>query len=160
MEMESSDDKLDDDPDWPLTLRLLRDVKRKPQSVTLTVDAKKIPKLLAKCSVVNRVSLRQELKTISTLLNVGGANIHDTQLSTTTIHRQRQDYVKKAAKDLRTSLEIPEHVVVHWDGKIVQVMSGLTEDRVAVVISSTDGMAGQFLASPAIPNGTGRAQAD
>ena len=40
-----------------------------------------------------------------------------------------------------------------------QVMSGLTEDRVAVVISSTDGLSGQFLAAAAMLSGTGQAQA-
>ena len=38
-------------------------------------------------------------------------------------------------------------------------MLGLTEDRVAVVLSSTNGIMGKFLASPAIPSGTGHAQA-
>ena len=45
------------------------------------------------------------------------------------------------------------------DGKIVQVTSGMTEDHVAVELSST-GISGQFLASPAIPSGTGRDQAN
>lgn len=153
------DDNLDDNPEWPLTLRLLREQMRKPDTVNLTIDAKRIPTLLAKCSVVNRVSLRLELKIIATLLKAGGANIYDTNLSTTTIHRQRVKVVLKKAKEFRDNFKCPDHVIIHWDGKIVQVMSGLTEDRVAVVISSTDGMTGQFLASPAIRAGTGRAQA-
>ena len=61
---------------------------------------------------------------------------------------------------MRSSFQGPLHIIVHWDGKIIQVMSGLTEDRCAIAISSTDGINGKFLASPAIPSGTGQAQAD
>jgi hypothetical protein len=140
-------------------LRLIREQQRKPESVTITLDAKKIPTLLAKCSVVNRISLRLEIKIIATALKAGGANMNDISLSKSTIHRQRVQAVKTNSKEFKDNFKCPEHVIVHWDGKIVQVMSGLTEDRVAIVISSTDGLSGQFLASPAIPSGTGRAQA-
>ncbi len=83
----------------------------------------------------------------------------DTSLSKSTIHRQRTKTIKTKAKERKQNFECPDHVVIHWDGKIVQVMSGLTEDRVAVVLSSTSGITGKFLAS-AIGSGTGRAQAD
>ena len=76
-----------------------------------------------------------------------------------TIHRQRTKTINSKAKQLRENFECPEHIVIHWDGKIIQVMLGLTEDRVAVVFSSTSGIMGKFLASPAIPSGTGHAQA-
>jgi hypothetical protein len=151
----------DSDPDWTLTLRLLREQTQKPESITLTLPAKSIPSLLAKCTVVNRISLRLELKVIASLLKAGGANILDTSLSKSTVHRQRVQEVKKMVKDLKDNFKVPEDVTIHWDGKIIQVMSGLTEDRIAVVISSAGGdISGQFLASPAIPSGTGRAQAD
>ena len=140
-------------------MRLWKETRRKPNTVTLTLDAKNLPSLLATFSVANRVSIRQELKMVATILKLGHAKISDTKISISTIHRQRTKTIKIKAKQLKDNFVCPDHVVIHWDGKIIQVMSGLTEDRVAVVLSSTSGISGQFLASPAIPKGTGRAQA-
>ncbi len=134
-------------------------MKRKPNTVTLNLDAMNLPSLLATFSVANRVSIRQELKMVATIFKLGQAKISDAKISISTIDRQRTKAVKIKAKQLRDNFVCPDHVVIHWDGKIIQVMSGLTEDRVAVVLSSTSGIAGQFLASPVIPKGTGCAQA-
>ena len=155
--MQSSDDT--DDTHWPLPLWLLKEQRTKPDTVNVKVDAKKLPSLLAKFSVANRVSIRLELKMVASILKLGGADIFDMNLSKSTIHRQRTKTIKSKAKQLRENFECPEHIVIHWDGKIIQVMLGLTEDRVAVVLSSTSGIMGKFLASPAIPSGTGHAQA-
>ena len=51
-------------------------------------------------------------------------------------------------------------IVLHWDGKIIQLMTGDTEDRLAIVMSSPGKIQGQFLASPVISDGTGRALAN
>ncbi len=154
------EDQEDNDADWPLPLRLLKELKRKPDKVKLKLKAKKIPSLLAQFSVANRISIREELKVVASILRLGGADIMETSLSTSTIYRQRKRTIKTKAKEHKENFKCPDHVVIHWDGKIVQVMSGLTEDRVAVVLSSTCGIGGKFLASPAIGSGTGRAQAD
>ena len=155
--MQSSDNT--DDTHWPLPLWLLKEQRTKPDTVNIKVDAKKLPSLLAKFSVANRVSIRLELKMVASILKLGGADIFDMNLSKSTIHRQRTKTIKSKAKQFSENFECPEHIVIHWDGKIIQVMLGLTEDRVAVVLSSTSGIMGKFLASPAIPSGAGRAQA-
>ena len=51
-------------------------------------------------------------------------------------------------------------LVFHWDGKIIQLLSGVTEDRLAVAISSRQRISAQFLASPVIPDGRGISMAN
>ena len=50
-------------------------------------------------------------------------------------------------------------LVFHWDGKIIQLLSGETEDRLAIAISVPNIIPGQFLASLVIPDGTGLSMA-
>ena len=50
-------------------------------------------------------------------------------------------------------------LVMHWDGKIIQLLDGTTEDRLAIAISAPHQVSGQFLASPIIPDGTGLSMA-
>ncbi len=158
--MDTSDES---DKDWSLPLRLFKamkdEKKEKDKTVTVQVDKNKLPALLAEFSVANRVSIRLELKMLASFLGISGADIYDFVLSKSTIHRQRTQTIKAKSKQMKENFECPDHVVVHWDGKIIQVLSGLTEDRVAVVFSSTNGITGKFLASPVIPSGTGHDQA-
>ena len=51
-------------------------------------------------------------------------------------------------------------LVIHWDGKIIQYITGETEERLAIAVSSPHVVPGQFLASPAIANGQGATMAD
>ena len=51
--------------------------------------------------------------------------------------------------------ETGSFLVLHWDGKIIQLLSGQTEGRLAIAVSSPNRMSGHFLTSPAIPDGTG-----
>ena len=51
-------------------------------------------------------------------------------------------------------------LVLHWDGKIIQLLSGQTEDRLAIAVSSPNTIPGQFIASPAIADGTGETMAE
>ena len=44
---------------------------------------------------------------------------------------------------------------MHFDGKIIKLMDKKTEDRLAIAVSSPGNLSGQFIASPAISNGTG-----
>ena len=46
----------------------------------------------------------------------------------------------------------------YYNGKIIQYINGDCEDRLAICISVLNHIAGQFLASPAMPSGTGLAR--
>ena len=51
-------------------------------------------------------------------------------------------------------------LVLHWDGKIIQLLSGQTEDRLSIAVSSPNTIPGQFIASPTIADGTGETMAE
>ena len=82
-------------------------------------------------------------------------------LSTTSIWRQRRSEVSSTAAGIRSRIKSSSSqfenkiLVLHWDGKIIQYLSGKTEDRLAIAISSPHEIPGQFLASPAIGDGKG-----
>ena len=78
------------------------------------------------------------------------------------MYRQRKAAVTKTASEIRLNLKksIDKFIIVHWDGKIIQLMSGKTQDRLAVYISIPNENPGQFLASLEIASGSGKNMAD
>ena len=149
------------DEAWQLPPRALRKLRARPKSVTLTLPAQEIPALLSSTSTVTKTSTRHELKLMSTLLKAGGADITSISMRISTIHRQRRSTVHKNADLMRAKIkshikeEKEKFIVLHWDGKISQYLSGATEDRLAIAISAPNSIPGQFLASPVIAEGTG-----
>ena len=78
------------------------------------------------------------------------------------MYRQRKAAVTKTASEIRLNLKksIDKFIIVHCDGKIIQLMSGKTQDRLAVCISIPNENPVQFLASPEIASGSGKNMAD
>ena len=111
--------------------------KRKQKEITLNLPAEKIPSLLSSVSAITKTSIRQVLKITATLPNAGGADISETSQSLSTVYRHRKAAVTKTASEIRLNLKksIDKFIIVHWDGKIIQLMSGKTQDRLAVCIS-------------------------
>ena len=156
-----------EEPEWELPPREKRRLRKRPETITLTLPAKELPTVLAKASVVTKTSVRHELKIVSTVVKAGGGDINDTSLSTSTIWRQRRCEVTSTANDIRERVKKyasseTEHdfVVLHFDGKIIQYINGDCDDRLAICISVPNHITGQFLASPAMPGGTGLAMAN
>ena len=161
----------DEDAEWDPPLRFKRELNKKPDFVVLTLPSRQIPQLLAGVSTVTRTSARNELKLVSTLLKVGGVDINDTNLSISTIWRQRKSKVEADAASIRRKIKDLcksdgygagdyDFLVLHCDGKIIQYITGNTEDRLAIAISIPHAIPGQFLASPAIQNGKGDTMAN
>ena len=154
--------------DLNLPLRLERELTKKPEELTLTLPSKKIPELLAGTNTVTKTNTRNELKIVSTLLKAGG-DISDASCSVSTIYRQRKAAVNSKAEEIRGNIRTFKYIkstddgcflVLHWGGKIIQVLSGQTEDRFAIVVNSPNTIPGQFIASPAIADGTGETMAE
>ena len=150
------------DPDAQLPSNVTR--QEQPAHVLLKLPTRALSQYLTSLAVGTRTSLRTELKTIAALYHIGGADFNDSKMSTTTIHRQRKAAVKiQASKDkahfMTVTLPAINWAVVHWDGKILQYVNGLTEDRCAIGISAPGVLSWKFLASPAIAASTGVEQA-
>ena len=155
-------DVIPDDPEWELPYREARRQRARPDEITITLPAKEIPTLMAGASTATKTSIRLELKLLSTILKAGGADINEASLSISTIFRQRRKEVQAKAGVIKEKIKLfgktescNVFLVLHWDGKIIQLLSGETEDRLAIALSAPNVIPGQFLASPVIPAGTG-----
>ncbi|KAG0710572.1 hypothetical protein GWK47_022550 [Chionoecetes opilio] len=84
-------------------------------------------------------------------------DIGSMAVSKSTVHRARIAGREQAAEkivELRNQ-EIPERLVLHWDGKLLPSLSGDTEDRIAVLLTGEDD-AEFLLGVPASSDSTGR----
>ena len=79
-----------------------------------------------------------------------------------TVYRQRKAAINERATKIRKSIKDIDNtfLVVHWDSKIIQLLSGQVQDRLAICISSPNKISGQFIASPELPSGTGMSMAN
>ena len=156
----ASDHESDDsDMEWDVPLWHHIQMNKRPDTIQLSLPTKTLPNILAKTTTTIKTSPRQEVKLVSAMVKSGGGIIGDMALSYSTVRRKRRSEVTSAAKKVRGSFECPEFLITHFDGKIIQLTNGVTEDRLAIVFSSPNVFKRQFAASPVIPNGTGAAQA-
>jgi len=74
------------------------------------------------------------------------------------IRRARRKHRENIAKEIRASFSPDVPLTVHWDGKMLPALTSKeTVDRLAVLVSGEGTM--KLLGVPALPNGTGEAQA-
>jgi hypothetical protein len=85
-------------------------------------------------------------------------DISELALNRSTIRSQRRKFRETKAKDIRETFHPHSPLTVHWDGKLMESLTGNEKvDRLPVLISYTGGV--QLLGVPSLPNGTGTAQA-
>ncbi|KAG0722968.1 hypothetical protein GWK47_043521 [Chionoecetes opilio] len=104
-----------------------------------------------------KLSVRQATSTFAATTQVLGMDIGSMAVSKSTVHRARIAGREQAAEkivELRNQ-EIPERLVLHWDGKLLPSLSGDTEDRIAVLLTGEDD-AEFLLGVPASSDSTGR----
>ena len=160
-EKETESSVLAADPSYMVPRYLDYKMNKKPETVTFELPAKTMGEVLAKTFVTNHHSVRNEKDIVLTLCEAGGVDPKLLTHSVGSIHKQRKSTIKKAAIYIKKKFVAPERCILHWDSKLIQVMSGETEDRLAIVVSSPDVeeyKSGFFLASPIIPTSEGRQQ--
>ncbi|KAG0711437.1 hypothetical protein GWK47_020605 [Chionoecetes opilio] len=104
-----------------------------------------------------KLSVRQATSTFAATAQVLGMDIGSMSVSKSTVHRARIAGREQAAEkivELRNQ-EIPERLVLHWDGKLLPSLSGDTEDHIAVLLTGEDD-AEFLLGVPASSDSTGR----
>ena len=106
---------------------------------------------------------------MSIIVKAGGGDIYDTNLSTTTIWRKRRSEVASSADHIREKVrkyaqsvtnKETDFVILHFDGKIIQYVSGECDDRLAICMSVPNFIPGQYQASPVLPDGKGLSMAN
>lgn len=82
-----------------------------------------------------------------------GHDLNDVNLSHSTIHRHRIITRTKMTAQLKADLMIADHLIVHWDGKLLpQLGSQQKVDRLPIVVSGLNSE--QLLGVPKICDGT------
>lgn len=116
--------------------------------VTLAVDAAKL-------------SARKAATVLSSVTSSLGNQVQDTNINKSTLHRQREKHRAQKVEEIKRSVQGDEPLTVHWDGKMVDCLSGNSpgnspgkDHRQAVVLTgrTTD----QLLGVPLVPNGSAR----
>lgn len=87
--------------------------------------------------------------------------VQQTNISVTTAWRKARAMRGECSSTVKENFECPDHVLIHWDGKIMKVKGGKTSERCCVYISgvSEEGdKTKKLLSIPEIPDGTGSSQ--
>ena len=134
------------------------------EEMTLTVPRKALlsgsAELVARCKVSHRVTTAMT----SQFVKICGVDLKDCSISTSTSYRHRSAQLKSAEIRIKENLrhEMPKHIVLHWDGKIIKYKHRReTDDRLAIVCSFPRSRnKHQFLTAPRIPDGTVTSQKD
>ena len=120
---------------------------------------------MACASTATKTSTRDELKLTATFLKAGGVDLKNVSLSQPTIFRQRKNKVASRAGEIKDKIKKftknneGMFLVCHWDGKVIKLITGKKEERLAIALSCPNEIPGQFLASPVVPDGKGKSMA-
>ena len=153
------------DEEWVLPVRESRRRSAKPTEITLTLQSREIPTIMACASTATKTSTRDELKLTATFLKAGGVDLKNVSLSQPTIFRQRKNKVASRAGEIKDKIKKftknneGMFLVCHWDGKVIKLITGKKEERLAIALSCPNEIPGQFLASPVVPDGKGKSMA-
>ncbi|XP_044577706.1 uncharacterized protein LOC123260590 [Cotesia glomerata] len=114
------------------------------------------PELISALDRAN-VSSRNAMFIIAPILTSVGINIEDTTLSYSTIQRTRMMFRKDLAQGLKNDFKTHDKYVVHWDGKILQDITGSKSvDRLPILLTAFG--IEQLLGVPKMDSGTAENQ--
>ena len=151
----SHDEDVTNDPNEPSTSRLSSS-KEKATS-KLSPQRKKVKlmdkKLLASFDIAKVSNRNASLIMIPTVSNLG-YDPEEMRVSYSTIRRKRQEFRKEVSAALKSELKLDFPLVIHWDGKLLEDISGEEiVDRLPVLVSGNG--VEQLLGVPKLNSGTG-----
>lgn len=82
------------------------------------------------------ISNRQQVALTAKIIKMGGGNLEDVTLSVSSAWRQRTKAIKKREGEIMADFKehMPSHIVIHWDGKVIQYDKGDSDDRLCVKV--------------------------
>lgn len=134
--------------------------QRRPESIMVQIPTKNLLMITGDVADRTQLSIRSQLAITAKIVNVGGGNVEDFTLSTSSAWRQRNEQRVKVANKIKQNWEKPDFAVVHWDSKLIKDLSGRTQERVAVLVSGSPNNPPKLLGISSIENATGTAQHD
>lgn len=128
----SSDSSSEDELFQPLSST----PRNKKDTITLTLPRKGLFKETADLSARLHLSHRQGVAFTAKLIKMGGGNLGDVTLSTSSAHRERSRAYDERTMDIMKEfkLNMPQYVVMHWDGKVIEYESGDIDDRLCIKV--------------------------
>ena len=107
------------------------------------------------------LSFSQRTMMAVSVANTLGVDLDTTNINKTSAWNSAQKERLSMSKQIKEHFMVPDHVVVHWDGKILKVNGNLQSNRVCVYITGvTDENTRKLLGVPETRDGTGAAEAD
>lgn len=154
-----SDESPDDDEDFspPRT--------RKPETVSLELPRNFIRSpILTSTADRTRVSNTQLGLIAGALLKIAGAKENEVLLSHETIRRHRDKNRESAAADIKAEFTSASHdaslpLALHWDEKLMRMVSGDKMEQLAILVSGESCPEGKLLGALPIQDGTGLSMA-
>lgn len=84
-----------------------------------------------------------------------GHDVSTLIINRNSIHRSRQQYREKIAKEVKNKFTLSKPGIIHWDGKLLPELTGKQKvERLPILITSLNTQ--QLLGVPSLPNGCGR----
>lgn len=105
------------------------------------------------------MSSRQATYVIAETAKSLGHDVADINVNRMSVHRRRKQHRAQFAQELKAKFAVSTPLVVHWDGKLMEELTGKQYvDRLPVIVTGEGGLS-QLLGVPKIASGTGEAQA-
>jgi hypothetical protein len=110
----------------------------------------------------NKVSSRAAVMVLGAAAKALGHDVTSVTLNKSSIHRQREQHRQEIAKSVQTNFHPDAALIVHWDGKLLQDLTGREKvDRLPILVSSCGPEpVTQLLSVPKLASGTGAAEAN
>jgi hypothetical protein len=106
-----------------------------------------------------KITDRQAVQVITPIIQASGHSIKEYSINRSTIRRSRQQHRAKRTAELKAEFNAHGPMVLHWDGKLMEDISGEQKvDRLPIVISASG--VEKLLCIPKLASGTGQAMAD
>ncbi len=111
--------------------------KKSSENVSLSLPAKELSKVMSQVFDRTNIFVRKQLLVKSAIINSGGESVNSFSLSVSSVWRQRAAERKLKAKEVKENYlkNKPKYTTVHWDSKIIKLVSGKKEERVAMLVS-------------------------
>jgi len=107
----------------------------------------------------SKISDRRAVQIIAPIIHATGQSIEEYTLNRSSIRRYRQLNRAKQAAELKAEFNPQKPMLLHWDGKLMEDLTGDKKvDRLPIIVSGSG--IEQLLAVPKLPSGTGQAMAD
>ena len=129
---QSSEDECSQDEYEPAT-----STPRPDEKINISLSRKNMFKESAEVALRCGISNRKHVALTAKIIKMGGGNLRDVTLSTSSAWRQRSEGIAEGADEIKEKFEsnMPEIVVLHWDGKVIKYDTGIVDDRLCIKVN-------------------------